>query len=110
MHSEAEEAAMAEGGRMLTESEQRAAIERLRKEESAGALTPRQFQALTRAVWASNTPHELYRRTRGRFGERRRGDHRAWWRSLVFYAAVAIAIVGVTWLTAMAAKDGLFGG
>jgi ferric-dicitrate binding protein FerR (iron transport regulator) len=101
---------MAEGGRLLTEREQRAAIEDLRKDENAGAITPRQLRALTRAVWSSNTPHELYRRTHGRFGERRRGDHRVWWKSVTLYVAVAIAMVGVTWLVAMAAKDGLFSG
>jgi ferric-dicitrate binding protein FerR (iron transport regulator) len=99
-----------EGGRLLTEREQRVAVEELRKESDAGAITSRQLQALTRAVWASNTPHELYRRTRGRFGERKRGDHRAWWKTAAFYAAVAVAMVGVTWLVAMAAKDGLFSG
>jgi hypothetical protein len=94
----------------LTEADQRAAIEQLTYEAATRGLSKEQVHRLTAAIWASNTPHELYRRTQGLLGERRRRDAADWWRVAAVWVAVCLVMVLVTWLTAMAAKDGLLGG
>jgi ferric-dicitrate binding protein FerR (iron transport regulator) len=93
----------------LTEADQRAAIAWLHGEARAERMSADRLRALTAAVWASNTPHELYRRTHGLLGDRHRRDARDWWRIVALYALIAAALVLLTWLTAMAARDGLFG-
>jgi ferric-dicitrate binding protein FerR (iron transport regulator) len=92
----------------LTEADQRAAIAALRQRAAEGAITERRLESLTAAVWQSNTPHELYRRTRGLVGERRRKDTRARLRILALYVAIAIALAVLVWLTLMAIHDGAF--
>ena len=94
----------------LTEAEQRAAIASLRRQYEAGGLSEREVQKLTATVWRSNTPHELYRRSHGMLGDPSRTDGRQWWRVAAFWTAVVLALVLVTWMTAMAARDGLFTG
>jgi hypothetical protein len=99
---------MADGRPRLTEAQQRAAIERLHDEAAVRGLSAVQVRSLTAAVWASNGPHELYRRTNGMLGDRRRRDAAEWLRIAALWTAVCVAMVLFTWLTAMAAKDGLF--
>jgi hypothetical protein len=94
----------------LTEADQRAAIEQLTYEASARGLSAEQVRQLTAAIWASNTPHELYRRTHGLLGDRHRRDTADWWRVAAVWIAVCLVMMLLTWLTAMAAKDGLFNG
>lgn len=93
-----------------TEADQRAAIATLRKRMNAGLLTTEGLHEMTRAVWASNTPHELYRRTHGLLGERHRRDRRDWTRVTLFWLAVLVVVGLLTWITALAAADGLFTG
>ncbi|MFL6136905.1 MAG: hypothetical protein ACJ74O_03805 [Frankiaceae bacterium] len=100
---------MSEIAPRLTESDQRAAIEQLTYEAASRGLSDEQVHRLTGAIWASNTPHELYRRTHGLLGDRHRRDAAQWVRIAAFWAAVVLLMVLVTWFTAMAARDGLFG-
>ena len=94
----------------LTEADQRAAIAKLRQRATEGVITDDRLAELTAEVWRSNTPHELHHRTGGLVGERARGDWRDRRRVAALWIAVLLALVVLTWLTAMAAKDGLFTG
>jgi hypothetical protein len=94
----------------LTEADQRAAIEQLTYEAATRGLSKEQVHRLTAAIWASNTPHELYRRTHGLLGERHRRDAADWWRIAALWVAVCLAMLLFSWLVAMAARDGLLTG
>lgn len=100
---------MNEGSPTLTEADQRRAIATLRMAAANGALTESQLRAMVSAVWASNTPRELYLKTDGFVGDPTPRDGWSTRRILTFYAMIPVALVVVTIFAALAVRMGLVG-
>jgi hypothetical protein len=91
----------------LTEADQRELIAELRVQELAGHITESERRELTGAIWASNTPHEVYRRTHGLLGD---PHPQGGWnvrRIAMFYLVIPVAMIVVTIFAALAVKMGL---
>jgi hypothetical protein len=86
--------------RLVTLQEQWQAIDLMTEAVDHGELPEDRYRRTLTAIWRSTTPHELWKATGGRIGEKRRGDWAAW-RGAV-YRVLAIIPLGLAALWVLA--------
>jgi len=105
VHKRSEEATS-----LVSLEEQWLAIELMRRAAELGEIPEATLQKRLTAVWRSNTPHELWRATGGRAGQKRRGDWPEWRRAAYLVAAIVPLAVLSLWIIAWGLRQYYDGG
>ena len=100
----------AETATIVSLDDQRLAIEIMRRAAELGEIPEEALPRQLTAVWRSNTPHELWKATGGRIGQKRRGDWPEWRRAAYRVLAIIPLAILSLWIIAWGLRQYYGGG